>query len=344
MQALGKQQLQKESFEQIGSIMKVIGNAPKAADYYKKATAVAPNDLSARLAYAKILDNLNNSDQALNEYSFVLSKANMDNKDLLYSLERVFNKKLSAQPKNANLHANMGAILQKQGRLDEALTYYKQAEALDPSNINTRINTGTLHQQKGDYRTAIKAYESVLILYPNNVNANLYRAQCYEKLGDTKIAQDGFKKVLALDPNNEIIKLQMLGNAKKTMQPEEFITYVKTNMSTMNPGGIIYDYAIELHKENKLPQALFMYNEAIKIDDKNPEIYVNLALAQAQGNDFDGALKTLEDAKAKFPQNSTIVSTSKNIASMQTDNLLAKAAEAYNNKEYETAIKYYSSI
>ena len=344
MQALGKQQLQKESFEQIGSIMKVIGNDPKAADYYKKATSVAPNDLNSRLAYAKILDNLNNSDQALNEYSYVLSKANIDNKDLLYSLERVFNKKLSAQPKNANLHANMGAILQKQGRLDEALAYYKQAEALDPSNINTRINTGTLHQQKGDYRTAIKAYESVLILYPNNVNANLYRAQCYEKLGDTKIAQEGFKKVLALDPNNEVIKLQMLGNAKKTMQPEEFITYVKTNMSTMNPAGIIYDYAIELHKENKLPQALFMYNEAIKVDNKNPEIYVNLALAQAQGNDFDGALKTLEDAKAKFPQNSTIVSTSKNIASMQTDNLLAKAAEAYNNKEYETAIKYYSSI
>ena len=43
----------------------------------------------------------------------------------------------------------MGAILQKEGRFDEALTYYKQAEALDPSNINTRINVGTLYQQKG---------------------------------------------------------------------------------------------------------------------------------------------------------------------------------------------------
>ena len=344
MQALGSQQLQKDSFEQVGSIMKLLGNDPKAADYYKKATLVAPNDLSARLAYAKILDNLNSSDEALKEYSYVLGKANAENKDLLIALERVFNKKLTAQPKNANIHANMGAILQKQGRLDEALTYYKQAEAIDPSNINTRINTGTLHQQKGDYRTAIKAYESVLILYPDNVNANLYRAQCYDKLGETKLAQEGFKKVMTLDPNNEYLKIQMLSNAKKTMEPEQFVSYVNSNMSTMNPAGIIYDYAIELHKNGKLDNAIYMYNEAIKANSKNPEIYVNLALAQAQGNNFDQALNTLEIAKTKFPQNSTIVSTSKNIASMKTDNQLAKAAEAYNNKDYQNAIKYYAQI
>ena len=344
MQALGSQKLQKDSFEQIASIMKVIGNEPKAAEYYKKATAIAPNDLSTRLAYAKILDNQNKPEDALKEYSYVLGKTNTSNKDILYTLERVFSKKLSNEPKNANLHANMGAILQKQGRLDEALNFYKQAEAIDPSNINTRINTGTLHQQKGDYKTAIKAYESVLILYPNNVNANLYRAQCYEKIGDNKIAQEGYKKVLALDPNNEYLKLQMVNNAKKTMQPEEFIAYVKTNLTSMNPEGIIYDYAIELHKENKLPEAIYMYNEAIKADSKNPEVYVNLALALAQGNNFDGALDALEIAKTKFPQNSTIISTAKNISNMKTDNLLAKASEAYNEKNYQKAIEYYSLI
>ena len=344
MQALGSQNLQKDSFEQIASIMKVIGNDPKAAEYYKKATAVAPNDLSSRLAYAKILDNLDSSDEALKEYSYVLSKASADNKDLLYSLERVFNKKLTASPKNANLQANMGAILQKQGRLDEALAYYKQAEALDPSNINTRINTGTLYQQKGDYRTAIKAYESVLILYPNNINANLYRAQCYDKLGDSKIAQEAFKKVIALDPNNDYVKYQMIDNAKKTMEPEQFVTFVNTNMTTMNPAEIIYNYAIDLHKNGKLENAINMYNEALKLDTKNPEIYVNIALAQAQGNKYGEALKTLSLAKTKFPQNSTIISTEKNIITMQNDSKLAKAAEAYNNKNYKEAIKYYTDI
>ena len=258
MQALGSKNLQKDSFEQVASIMKILGNEPKAAEYYKKATAVAPNDLNIRLAYAKILDNLGSSDEALNEYSFVLARTTADNKDLLYTLERTFKKKLTASPNNANLNANMGAILQKEGRLDEALSYYKQAETLDPSNINTRINTGTLYQQKGDYKTAIKAYESVLILYPNNVNANLYRAQCYDKLGDSKIAQEGFKKVMALDPNNDYLKAQMVESAKKTMTPEQFVDYVNSNMANMNPADVLYDYAIELHKNGKIDNAIYV--------------------------------------------------------------------------------------
>ncbi|MBQ8459485.1 tetratricopeptide repeat protein [bacterium] len=345
MQALGSRNLQKESFEQIAEIMKVLGNEPKAAEYYKKAIAVAPTDLKLRLAYAKILDNTNDKDEALKEYSFVLQKTTSENKEILYTLERIFGKKLQASPNNANLQANMGAILQKEGRLDEALSYYKQAEALDPSNINTRINTGTLHQQKGDYRTAIKAYESVLILYPDNVNANLYRAQCYDKLGETKIAQEGFKKVLALDPNNDYLKVQMVENAKKTMPPEEFVNYVNASLANMNPADILYNYALELHKNGNLNDAEYMYNSAIKASNGTiSEMYVNLALAQAQGKKFDEALNSLQIAKNKFPKDITISDTAKNIALMKTDNQLTKASDAYNNKDYQNAINYYLSI
>ncbi len=343
-QALGSTSLQASSFEQIGDILKILGNEPKAAEYYKKALAVAPTDLSLRLAYAKILDNMGSSDDALKEYSYILSKATTDNKDLLYTLERTFKKKVDNMPSNANLNANMGAILQKEGRLDEALTYYKQAETLDPSNINTRINTGTLYQQKGDYRTAIKAYESVLILYPDNINANLYRAQCYDKLGENKTAQEGYKKVMALDPNNDYLKTQMVENAKKMMSPEEFVKYVNTNMANQNPSGILYDYAIQLHKDGKIDNAIYLYQEAIKANSKDPEMFVNLALAQAQGNNFDGALNTLQSAQTKFPKDKTITETTKNIAAMKTDNQMSKAAEFFQNKDYQNAINYYMSI
>ena len=343
-QALGSKELQKNSFEQVGDIMKILGNEPKAADYYKKAVAVGPTDLDLRLSYAKILDNLGQNDDALKEYSYVLDKSTADNKDILYTLERTFKKKLDDTPNNGNLNANMGAVLQKSGRLDEALTYYKQAETLDPSNINTRINVGTLYQQKGDYRTAIKAYESVLILYPDNVNANLYRAQCYDKLGETKIAQEAYKKVLTLDPNNDYLKTQMVENAKKTMPPAQFVQYVNTNMASANPGDIFYDYALELHKGGKIDDAIFMYNEALKKITNNPEIYVNLALAQAQGNDFNSALTTLQNAQAKFPKDTTIATTTKNITNMKSDNQMAKAAEFYNNKDYQNAINAYLSV
>lgn len=344
-QALGSKELQKNSFEQIGDIMKLLGNEPKAAEYYKKAVSVDPADLNLRLTYAKILDNIGESDIALNEYSYVLEKSTTENSDILYTLEKTFAKKVKNTPNNGNLNANMGAILQKEGRFDEALTYYKQAEALDPSNINTRINVGTLYQQKGDYRTAIKAYESVLILYPNNVNANYYRAQCYDKLGDNKIAQEAYKKVIALDPNmGNVIKEQMVQNVKKTTSPQQFVEYVNTNLADANPSSYLYDYAIELHKEGKIDNAIYMYQQAIKSNGSNPEMYVNLALAQAQGNDFDNALSTLQTAQAKFPKAKNIADTTKNISEMKTNNLITKAADYYNKKDYKKAISVYQSI
>jgi tetratricopeptide (TPR) repeat protein len=345
MQALGSKTLQKSSFEQTAEIMKVLGNIPKSAEFYKKAIAVAPTDLKLRLDYAKALDKIDSTEDALNEYAYVLQKASIDNKDVLYSLEKTFVKKLSGQPNNANLNANMGAILQKQGRLDEALTYYKKAESLDPSNINTRINTGTLYQQKGDYKTAIKAYESVLILYPDNVNANLYRAQCFEKLGDEKAAQEGFKKVTALDPNNEMLKTYFVDNAKKTMSPEQFVQYITTNMQDKDPAGIFYDYAIDLHKNDKLDNSIYMYYAAIKASNgKNPEMFVNLALAQAQGGKYDDALTTLSNAQKGYPNDNSIKDTLKNITAMKTDSLMSNAAAAFNNKDFKGAIKFYEQV
>jgi len=345
-QALGEKELQQASFEQIGNIMDTLGNKPKAVEYYKRAVAVAPSDLKLRLTYAKALDQSNDDKQALKEYSYVLSKAKPEEKEILHTLERVFVSKLNQNPNNANFNANMGAVLQKESRYDDALKYYKQAETLDPSNINTRINVGTLYQQKGDYRTAIKAYESVLILHPDNVNANLYRAQCYEKLGDEKLAHEGYKKVLNIDPENKTIKIQMVETVKKAMSVPQFADYVKTNYAENKPEDIIYDYAIELHKENKTKDAIYLYKEALKLAPVSlqPQIYVNLALATAQNKEYDEAVSILNQASKKFPDDKEITKNLANIRNMRTDSVISNAAELYNDKKYKEAASLYLSV
>ena len=343
LQSLGDKSLQKDSLVRVANILKILGNEPRALDYYKQASFISPTDLKLRLEFAQLLDNAKQDEDALKEYSYVLAKVGND-VDILDSLERIFDKKLNANPNNANLNANLGAIYQKENKLDKALVYYEKAQQLDPSNINTRINTGTLYQQKGDYRMAIKAYDSVLILYPEDVNANLYRAQCYELLGDTKTAQEGFKKVMALDPNNEALKSQVLANAQKTMTSEQYVAYVKNKFAQEEPDKILYDYAIDLHKKNKVSDAIFVYQEVLKLNSKDPDIYVNLALAQAQNKDFEGAISTLNSAKAKYSKNENIEKTLSNIIAMQTDQKMDSAATAYNNQNYQDALNYYLSI
>ncbi len=341
-QTLSDMTYQKDSFQQTGDIMKLLGNEAKAAEYYKKAVAVAPNDIQLRLSYAKILDKLGQEDEAVNEYNYILAKTT-DNKELLYSLERIYKKKLEDSPNDANLASNLGAIMQKQGNFDDALRYYSKAEYLDPSNTTTRINVGTLYQQKGDYKTAITAYDSILILYPDNVEANLYKAQSLGKLGKNKEASDIYKKLLAKDPNNETIQAEMIGMVRNTMSPLEFVDYVKKN-SPNNASNLIYDYALDLHKQNKINDAISMYSEALKLDSDNAEIYVNMAIAQSQNQKYNEAFDILRTAENKFPNNSQVQETLNNLTAEATNLKLDTAANFYNNKDYENAIKEYLEI
>lgn len=341
-QSLGDTSLIKDSFQQTGDIMKLLGNNPKAAEYYKKAVSVAPNDIDLRLSYAKILDKLEQEDQAVQEYNYILTKTD-NNKDVLYSLERIYKRKLEESPSDATITANLGAIMQKLGNFDEALRYYAKAEYLNPADTNTRINVGTLYQQKGDYKTAITAYDSVLILNPDNVQANIYKAQSLIKLGDNKGAQEIYKKILAKDSNNEIVQNELISNAKDTMTPVQFAEYVK-KIAPNSASDILYNYALDLHKQNKLAEAETVYNEVLKLEPNNAEVYVNLAIAKVQNKNYDEALLTLKTANAKFPNNSQISDAIKSINAQSMDAKLEIAANYFNNKDYQNAINEYLKI
>lgn len=341
-QSLGDKNYIKESFKQIGDIMKLLGNDQKSAEYYRKAVAVAPNDVPLRLSYARVLDNLGSETLAVEEYNYILTQST-DHKEVLYALERIYKKKLDANPNDADTIANLGAILQKQGKFEDALAYYQKAESLDPSNVNTRLNVGTLYQQKGDYKTAIVAYDSILILYPDNVQANLYKAQSLAALGENKNAQALFKKVLSIEPDNEIAQNELFNTARNTMTTTQFVDYVKKNATDSNIDNILYNYALELHKQNKLSDAILVYSE-IAPKTNNPEVLLNLAIAQSQTKNFDTALDTLKKASAKFPNNSQITEAMKNI---QNENIAAtfdKAANYFNQKDYTNAINEYLKI
>lgn len=341
-QALSDENFVKDSLQQTADILKVLGNDPKAVEYYKKAVAVAPNDISLRLTYAQLLDKLGQEDASVDEYNYILSKTT-DNKDVLYTLERIYKRKLEDSPNDGSITANLGAIMQKEGNYDEALRYYSKAEYLDPSNTNTRLNVGTLYQQKGDYKTAITAYDSILILNPDNIQANLYKAQSLVALGDKKGALELYKKVASLDPDNEVAQADMVNMVKDTMTIPQFVEYIKKN-NPNNAGDILYDYALDLHKKEKLADAICLYNEVIKLDNDNSEAYVNLAIAQGQEKKYDQALATINTAKSKFSDNSQITATELSLKSQYMDEKLEIAGNYYNNKDYQNAINEYLKI
>lgn len=343
-QSLSDPSLRRKAYEQIADIMKVLGNDPKCAEYYQKAIALDQDNAVLRLKHARVLDKLERNDEAAKEYNYALSKGG-DDPEITYSLDRIYRQKLAQNPTDPATITNLGAILQKQNKFDEALQYYTQASQLDPQNVTTRLNVGTLYQQKKSYDAAIAAYDSILFLYPNNIDANFYKSQCLAASGQNDKAIAGFKAILALDPNNKEAKNQIFDIMKTTMTPTQYMAHLSQNAATdKNAVNDMYDYAIELHKQNKFDDAIFCYNQVLRLKTTDPEVYVNLAIAYKQKDNSLLAKQILQNAKAKFPGNKQIADNLKAINDEALAGTFDEALKSYNSGDFQKALSAYQSV
>ena len=337
--AAQSEKLAADANTQIADLLKLLGNEPRSADYYKIALDLSPNNGVLRMKYAPTLDKLGRYDDAVIQYNDALANSKGD-MEVLYALERIYLKKLAVTPSDAELNANLGAIKQAQGDFETALSYYGKAEQINPSNVTTRLNVGTLFQQRKEYQKAIQSYDSVLTLYPNNTQALLYKAQVYKEMGDSKTALNLYKRVLNIDPANEEAKSEIGAVMKDTMTPQDYIAYLAQNGSAEE----IYEYSYKLHQDNKIDDAITGYKAVLAKNGSNVDAYVNLAICYASKDDYTNALNTLNAAKTKFPTNNLVLKTLQSVQSDSVSTKLATASSSYDNKDYKKAIQQYLAI
>lgn len=337
--ATQSEKLASDANMQVADLLKLLGNEPRSADYYKTALDINPNNSVLRMKYARTLDKLGRYDEAVTQYNEALANSKGD-MEVLYALERIYLKKLAVTPSDAELNANLGAIKQAQGDYDAALSYYGKAEQINPSNVTTRLNVGTLFQQRKEYQKAIQSYDSVLTLYPNNTQALLYKAQVFKEMGDNKTALNLYKRILAIDPNNAGAKAEISGAMKEALSPSEYIAYLNQNGTDEE----IYEYAYKLHQDNKIEDAISGYKAVIAKNSSNVDAYVNLAICYASKEDYNNAISTLNSAKAKFPTNNLVLKTLQSVQSDSVSTKLATASSSFENKEYKKAIQQYLAI
>jgi len=342
-QAAKNEKMTADADMQIADLMKLLGNDEKSAYYYKLALDLKPNDGVLRMKYARTLDKIGQYDDAVTQYNVALANSKGD-MEVLYALERIYLKKLSVTPSDAELNANLGAIKQAQNDYDSALMYYSKAEQLNPNSVTTRLNVGTLFQQKRDFQRAIKSYDSVLTLYPDNVQANLYKAQALSEMGDKKGSMALYKKVLSLEPNNATAKNELTVVLQDTLTPDEYIAYLKQNSSDKNMRDLLYEYALKMHKNNKYDNAISAYKAVIETSPNNVDAYVNLAITYAAKDDYKNASAILNTAKAKFPNNNLVLKTLKEVESDSVSTVLSDASASYEKQDYNGALKKYMEI
>ena len=311
---------------------------------YQTAITVNPSDTELHLKLARTYEVTNDFNTALKEYSSALDNSS-EKADILNSLERIWQKKVDESPNDAETHANLGVIYQKEKRYQEALDEYRKAEALNPANINTKVNIGTLYQEQKNYNAAIGVYDNILSSQPHNINVLTYKAECLKELGRNDDAVDIYKTALSLDPKNTAIKTNLFELMKNTMPTEDVLAFLYKNVqnSPMNADSY-YEFAYELHKANKLDDAITYYNETIKLDNKKTDAYINLAQAYRQKQDYAKAYDVINKAKAIAPENELIKKQFETISKDYTANSYNLASNAFESGDYNKAVEEYKKI
>lgn len=343
-QLLNSTKYSKEANCALGDIYKIFSRPEKSVTFYRNALKIDEKDTDIHLKLARTYELLNDFNAALSEYNVALNSSS-ESGDILYSLEKIWQKKIDENPRDAEAHGNLGVVLQKQKRYVEALSQYQKAEALNPSNLNTKINIGTLYQEQKKYEQAITTYNSILQAQPHNTTVLVYKADCLKEIKRTEEAIDLYKTALNLDSQNSQIKAKLFDLMKNTMPTEELLTFLHKNVQNepMNADKY-YEFAYELHKANKINDAIVYYNETIKLDNKKIDAYINLSQAYRQDKNYAEAYKTIQKALSIEPDNIQVKKQFKLIANEYTAKKYAIASNAFQSGNFEKAIEEYLKI
>ncbi len=71
---------------------------------------------------------------------------------------RVWSTLLKIEPDHPEIHAELGAIARRQGRLAQALEHYRRSLALDPERHHLHLLIGDIHLDRGEDAAAVAAY------------------------------------------------------------------------------------------------------------------------------------------------------------------------------------------
>lgn len=195
---------------------------------------------------------------------------------------------LAAAP-TAQMHCNLGVVLQAGGRLDEAQASYASALALEPDFADAHLNLGLLLNRRNRFAEALRHLRRLIEMRPANAEAHAHLAAALSGAGDREGALASYHTALRLDSrfagayNNLGLLLRQLGRPERAeaafrdaIAADPAFAEARVNL------------ALLLFSGGSTSEARSCLGEAFKIRPGHAGTYSNLLFLEA----YDGSLSS----------------------------------------------------
>jgi tetratricopeptide (TPR) repeat protein len=190
--------------------------------------------------------------------------------------------KTAAQKEKAStVLAGAAEVYLERNQTDTAITYFRQAIALNPKNENAKLGLSEALTAKGDETSAKTGAESAVVFYEEAVKLNDKNAAAYASLGEiyddsnqNEKAIANYEKALQLSPNltelHAPLGILYLQKGEIALA-ENYLT--KAGSTNTNDAETQYFKGLLFYKQNKNPEALAAFSSAIKAKPDYSEAY-----------------------------------------------------------------------
>ncbi len=338
----------KQALENAGDIYKSLNNQAEAINCYRKVLKMDEKNAKVHYKYALILDEAGNVEAATEEFNLAL-KYGENNPELLETLENLWLSRTINNPTDAQSYMNLAIILQKKKDYLGAQSQYFKAISLDPKDVNILYNLASLYLDQNNPKDAIGIWNKILIQQPNNTEVLFYKAEAQEKIKDFNGAIQTYRKITGLgDSNNEDVKRAKADISRivsESFSGSELLAYLETEAQN-NPTDFNaqYDFAYQAHKAGQLEKAIQYYKNALNINPKYVDSYLNLANIYSGRSDLKNAQEIVAQGLNMVPNNSKLLETKGNLEKEQAGDTYKLATKYWDEKNYKMALETYLKI
>ena len=217
----------------------------------------------------------------------------------------LFTHALDVTSGNYIAHLNLGNVLLKEKKTDEAIHHYKNAIEIHNNYKDAHYNLGIALGLQEKYDDAVKEFYTVLRLDKNYWKAGFHLANALAKTGHLDEAIARYENVVQLHPNDvEVYNNFALALVKKGKVNEAIEYYNKC--LEINPGSVevLNNLSIALTEQGKFDLAIAQLQKALGLKPSFAETYYNLAGTLRQMGQIDEAATYYKKAVQLNPDNS----------------------------------------
>lgn len=207
--------------DNLGSALDDSGRTEEAAQEYKTAILIEPDNPNEHYNLGNTLAKLGRPLEAVAQYEEAL-KLNPKYADVHYNLGVIlfglgrlseaiaeYERALQLNPDDADAHDSLGNALAQAGRVAEAMVHFEEALRLNPDDAGAHNNFGVVLVQAGRISEAIHHYQEALRLEPNYADAHLNAGDAYFDAGRLPDALAEYQSSLRLYPDNPVAQTHL---------------------------------------------------------------------------------------------------------------------------------------